>query len=138
MKATYILVMSTIAFVYGNHTPDSRCQTNADCDEVGVQQCCGFVKQKEGNGEKGFTCYHKDNVKSLNVQCLDDGKKFCDYCAVSLYCCSYETNLVPGLNAWCKLNTTYQALAVQEYAKDQPLYRCLQKLSGTDYTAHAL
>ena len=52
------------------------------------------------------------------MQCLEDDKKFCDYCAVGLYCCSYETNLVPGLNAWCKLNTTYQALAVQEYAKD--------------------
>ena len=44
MKTTYILLISTIAYVYGNHTPDSRCQSNADCDEVGVLQCCGFVK----------------------------------------------------------------------------------------------
>ena len=96
------------------------------------------MRQKEGTGEKGFTCYHKDNVKNLNVQCMDDDKKFCDYCALNLYCCSYETNLVPGLNAWCKLNTTYQALAVQEFAKDQPLYRCLQKTTGNDYTSWGL
>ncbi len=108
-----LLILSlTVNLLNANHTPDSRCQVNSDCDETGVKQCCGFVKQKEGTGEKGFTCYYKDNVKDLNVQCLDDTKKFCDYCAVGLYCCSYETNLVAGLNAWCKLNTTYQALAV--------------------------
>ena len=35
--------------------------------------------------------------------------------------------MIKGLSAWCKLNTTYMDLAKQEYAKDQPLYRCLNK-----------
>ncbi len=101
------LLLASFYLSLCNHTPDNRCQTNSDCDEAGYQWCCGFIKQKEGTGEKGFSCYHKDDVSRLNVQCLDNDKKFCDYCAVGLYCCSYETNLVKNLAAWCKLNTTY-------------------------------
>ena len=74
----------------------------------------------------------------MNYQCIDDSKNYCDYCAVGLYCCSYETNLVRDLTAWCKLNTTYSELTKLELAKNQPMYRCQNKTSGKDYTTGAL
>ena len=61
-----IFVLFT-AVIQANHTPDQRCQKNEDCDEPGTDMCCGFVRQKEGSGEKGFTCYMRDNIAKLNV-----------------------------------------------------------------------
>ena len=55
------LLLSILFFglIQANNMPDYRCQKNSDCNEPNNTMCCGFVKQKEGSGEKGFTCYDK-------------------------------------------------------------------------------
>ena len=115
-QTTLLFLVLLFGLILCNHTPDQRCQKNSDCDEANTTMCCGFKYQKEGTGEKGFTCYDKKDLTYYGIQCMSDSQTYCDYCALGTYCCSYETNLVKGLSAWCKLNTTYMDLSTQEYA----------------------
>ena len=134
----FLSILFFFGFSLANHAPDYRCQKNSDCDDQNITMCCGFIKQKEGSGEKGFNCYDKTQLTKYNVECLQGNLTFCDYCQVGTYCCTYETMLTKDLYAWCKLNTTYMTLASQEFAPNQPLYRCLNKTTGTDYSSMAV
>lgn len=129
--------MLIVRVMGGADAPDERCQKNVDCASTGTDMCCGFKRALDATGEKGFTCMDRKDATRLNYQCLKDEHEFCDYCPIGFYCCSYETNLVYGLWAFCKSNVSVIAWKdpkINEYAD---YYRCLLKKDGVDYTSFA-